>query len=341
MNSKPLILIVDDAPTNIMVLMDTLKQDYSILAARSGEQALKLAAGAPKPDLILLDVMMPGMDGYRTLEYLKSNPNTVSIPVIFVTALSDEGDQSKGLALGAVDFVSKPFNPAIVKLRIANQLELKRDRDDLDRLVRDRTKELVDTRLEIVNRLGRAAEYRDNETGLHIIRMSNYAKLIARSSGLSDDESELILHAAPMHDIGKIGIPDNILLKPGPLDSDEWKTMKTHCKIGADIIGNHSSTLMKTAEAAALCHHERWDGSGYPRGLKGDAIPTIGRIIAVADVFDALTSKRPYKKAWKTDDAFEYIESQSGSHFDPAIARTFISLKNEVLEISVRYADDN
>jgi len=332
-------LIVDDAPTNIMVLMDFLKKDYSILAARSGEQALKLAAGTPVPDLILLDVMMPVMDGYQTIERLKANPNTASIPVIIVTALTDEADQSRGLALGAVDFVSKPFSPDIVKLRIATQLELKRDRDELERLVGERTRELVETRLEIINRLGRAAEYRDNETGMHIIRMSKYAQLIAAASGIGEQEAELVLHAAPMHDIGKIGIPDTILLKPGPLDPPEWMRMKTHCKIGADIIGGHDSPLMRSAAEAALCHHERWDGSGYPRGLKGDEIPFIARVVAVADVFDALTSERPYKHAWPLDAAFDYIESEAGKHFDPAMARIFNALRAEVLEVSVKYAD--
>jgi len=336
---RPLILIADDAPTNLMTLMECLKKDYAVIAARTGEQALKLAAGAPVPDLILLDIMMPGMDGYRTLELLKANPNTSAIPVIFITALTDETDQSRGLTLGAVDYITKPFNSDIVKLRIANQLELKRDRDDLERLVRERTRELVDTRLEVVNRLGRAAEYRDNETGLHIIRMSNYAKLIAHASGLSDSEIELVLHASPMHDIGKIGVPDTILLKPGPLDPAEWERMKDHCRIGADILGGQDSALMRMAADAALSHHERWDGSGYPNRLKADEIPFIGRVVAVADVFDALTSRRPYKSAWELDAAFSYIESEAGRHFDPAMARAFIGLRDQILEIHHRYAE--
>jgi len=338
LTDKPLVLIVDDTPGNITILMEVLKNEYAIIAARTGAQALKLASCDPKPDIILLDVMMPVMDGYETIERLKGDAATAAIPVLFVTALSDDSDESRGLALGAVDYITKPFNPDIIKLRIANQLELKRTRDGLEDAVRERTKELTETRLEVIRRLGRAAEYRDNETGLHIIRMSKYGQLIALAAGWKEDEAEQILDVSPMHDIGKIGIPDSVLLKPSPLAQEEWEIMRSHCEIGAEIIGGHHSALMKAAEIAARFHHERWDGSGYPSGLKGEEIPAIARIIAIADVFDALTSKRPYKDPWPFDTAVEEIRKQSGTQFDPRFVECFMKVIPEVREIAVRFA---
>ena len=339
MSDRHLVLIVDDTNANIQVLMEILKDDYAVIVAKSGALALRLARGKPKPDIILLDVMMPGMDGYATIAELKADAATSAIPVIFVTSLSDDADESKGLALGAVDFVSKPFNPAIIKLRIANQLALKRDRDKLENLVRARTLEIRDTRLEVIRRLGRAAEYRDNETGLHIIRMSKSAQLISRAAGLSEAEAELVLDASPMHDIGKIGIPDRVLLKPGPLDADEHATMREHCNIGASIIGDHPSALLRTARTAALTHHERWDGKGYPAGLAGADIPVIGRIVAIADVFDALTSKRPYKAAWPVDRARDEIVAGEGLHFDPRLVAAFLEAFPEILGVLRDYPD--
>jgi len=337
MEKKPLILIVDDAPTNILILMEFLKDTYSVIAAKSGSQALLLADRDFPPDLILLDIMMPKMDGYETLTKLKENQRTAHIPVIFVTSLNEDSDQSRGLALGAVDFISKPFNPDIVKLRIQNQLVLKRHRDNLEEMVRERTRELEETRLEIIRYLGRAAEYRDNETGYHIIRMSQYAQLLAQKCG--DIEAELVLNAAPMHDIGKIGIPDKVLLKPGPLDPEEWNVMKNHCSIGHNILDSRSSELMRYAATAALSHHERWDGTGYPRALKEADIPLIGRIVTVADVFDALISHRPYKEPWKIETAYKYVVEKAGTQFDPRIIECFVSVFPEIVKIAEEYRD--
>jgi len=339
MNEKDLVLIVDDTNANIQVLMEILKDEYAVIVAKSGAQALRLARGRPRPDIVLLDVMMPEMDGYQTLERLKSDADTAAIPVIFVTSLSEESDESKGLLLGAVDYITKPFNPDIIKLRIGNQLALKRDRDHLERLVQARTRELTDTRLEVIRRLGRAAEYRDNETGLHIIRMSKSAQLLALAIGLGEVDAELILDAAPMHDIGKIGIPDKILLKPGALDEEERAKMREHCEIGANILGEHPSVLLRTAKTAALTHHERWDGTGYPRRLAGEDIPVIGRIVAIADVFDALTSRRPYKEPWPVDRATDEILSESGRHFDPRFVDSFKEILPDIIEIMEAYPD--
>jgi len=209
----------------------------------------------------------------------------------------------------------------------------------LETLVQERTEELHETRLEIIRRLGHAAEFKDNETGLHVIRMSKYCFLLAQKIGLSESKSELILNAAPMHDIGKIGIPDRILLKPGKLDADEWKTMMTHAQIGADIIGPHKSELLKTARIAALTHHEKWNGKGYPQGLKQEDIPLAGRIIAVSDVFDALTSKRPYKDAWPVEKALDLMKSERGEHFDPQLIDAFLEILPDVLKIKEEYTE--
>jgi putative two-component system response regulator len=264
---------------------------------------------------------------------------TACIPVIFMAPMLDEAAVERALSLGADDFIQKPCMPGIVKLRIEGQLELARTRSGLELVIEERTKELKDSRLEIIRRLCRAAEYRDNETGMHIVRMSKYSQIIAQAAGASIAKSELVQSAAPMHDIGKIGIPDSVLLKQGPLDEHEWKIMRQHCKIGADIIGKGDSELLRSAAAAALTHHERYDGQGYPAGLSGESIPWVGRVIAVADVFDALTSERPYKRAWPMERAFDLIRSESGSHFDPELAQAFLGSEAEVSEVMALYPD--
>jgi putative two-component system response regulator len=209
----------------------------------------------------------------------------------------------------------------------------------LENKVQERTKELNDTRLNIIHRLGRAAEFKDNETGLHVIRMSHYARLIAEALEYGDEWAELIFNAAPMHDIGKIGVPDHILLKPGKLDDSEWEIMREHPQFGADIIGEHESEILKTSKIIAMTHHEKWDGSGYPLKLKGEEIPIEGRIIAIADVFDALTTERPYKKAWTVEDAVNLIDENSGSHFDPSLVLLFHEVLPSILDIKEQYAE--
>lgn len=323
---QPLLLVVDDEPTNLQVLRHVLQDDYRLLFAKDGQRALELAE-KERPDLILLDVMMPGMTGHEVCQALKADPNLAAIPVIFVTALGDVDDEARGFELGAVDYITKPVTPPLVRARVRTHLSLVH----LD--------ELQKTRLQVVQRLGMAAEYKDNETGLHVIRMSHYSYVLALAAGFSASQADELLNAAPMHDVGKIGIPDHVLRKAGKLDEEEWAIMQQHVEIGARIIGEHDSGLLKTARIIALSHHEKWDGSGYPYGLKGEEIPIEGRIVAIADVYDALTSERPYKKAWTVEQALDKLREQSGRHFDPHLVALFIEHMPEILEIQKRWAE--
>jgi putative two-component system response regulator len=338
-SAKPVVLVVDDAPESIDVLRSVLASECQVKAAINGPTALELAAET-LPDLILLDVMMPEMDGYEVCRRLKAERATAHIPVIFVTTLSDAPSEARGLSLGAVDYVAKPFVPALVRSRVKSHIALHQKNLTLEALVAQRTSELVDTRLEIIRRLGRAAEYRDNETGMHVLRMSHISRLVALSYGLSDALAELLLMASPMHDVGKIGVPDSILLKPGKLDREEWEIMKRHTVIGAEILGDHPSDLLVTARLVALRHHERWDGSGYPNGLSGTQIPEVARIVAIADVFDALLSVRPYKRAWGVDETIAQIKAEDGKHFDPSAVAALLRVLPECLAIREKYRDD-
>lgn len=333
------VLIVDDTPDNISLLKAALVEEYSIKVATRGMKAIEIARAMPV-DLILLDVMMPEMDGFETCRRLKADPLTRSIPVIFITARGEIDDEAKGFACGGVDYITKPISACIVRARAKTQLALYDQNRALESRVLERTAELKESRLEILNRLGRAAEYRDNETGLHVVRMSRYCQLIALEYGLSEEEAELLLHVAPMHDIGKIGIPDRVLLKPGRLDAEERSIIEAHCEIGRQIIGSHTSDLLNASATIAYTHHEKWDGSGYPQGLSGSQIPLFSRILAVADVFDALTSVRPYKRAWSVEEAVTEIASCSGSHFDPALVGVFLACLPRIVEVKDQFADD-
>ncbi len=334
---KATILIVDDAPENIDVLRGLLKEDYKIKVAINGEIALKVARSISPPDLILLDVMMPVMDGFEVCRQLKKDASTASIPIIFVTAKCDIDDETLGFELGAVDFIAKPISPPTVKKRVQTHLALHDEKRLLESLVQERTRELEASRKEIIVSLGRASEYKDNETGMHVIRMSHYAKVIGLAYGMTEEEATILQEAAPMHDIGKIGIPDSILLKPGKLDADEWHQMQQHPNIGLAILGGQTCTLLNMAREIAISHHEKWDGSGYPNGLKGEEIPISGRICGMADVFDALTTERPYKSAWPVDEAVNFITEQSGQHFDPELVELFIKSLPLILQIKEKY----
>ncbi|OEZ61946.1 two-component system response regulator [Duganella sp. HH105] len=325
-NDLPLILAVDDEASNLQLLRHILQDQYRLLFAKDGPRALELAR-QERPQLILLDVMMPGMTGYEVCRQLKDDDATAAIPVIFVTALSDASDEVVGFDAGAVDYITKPVSPPIVRARVRTHLSLVR----MDELTR--------TRLEIVQRLGLAAEYKDNETGLHVIRMSHYSRILGRAAGMSEAEADDLLHAAPMHDVGKIGIPDSILRKPGPLETAEWKVMQTHAAIGGEIIGKHPGGMLAMAYQVAVTHHEKWDGSGYPNGLAGREIPLVGRIVAIADVFDALTSARPYKPEWPIPQAVEYLEQQRGKHFDADLVDLFLQQMPALLEVKQRWAE--
>ncbi len=335
---KQTVLVVDDTPENIDVLVGTLKQDYNVKAAINGEMALKIIHTTP-PDIILLDIMMPGIDGFELCHRLKSDYTTKHIPIMFITAKIGVEDELHGLELGAVDYITKPISPPIVKARVHTHLTLYDQNRELDRKVHIKTEQLHETRLQIIQRLGRAAEYKDNETGMHVIRMSYYSRILGLAIGMSEQDADTLMNAAPMHDIGKIGIPDNILKKPAKLSPEEFAVMKQHCEIGAEIIGTDHSELLQMAKVVALTHHEKWDGTGYPNGLVGDQIPRVGRIVAIADVFDALTSVRPYKSAWSVEDAISHLQEAAGKHFDPYLIPLFIKAMPEMLEIKERFVD--
>ncbi|BCS97961.1 two-component system response regulator [Desulfoluna limicola] len=332
------ILAVDDEPSNLQIIRLLLKETYDLAFATSGEEGL-VAATKHQPDLLLLDVMMPGLNGHDLCRTLKEDPRTRSIPIIFVTAMGDVEDEQKGLQLGAVDYITKPISPPILKARVATHLSLYDHNRTLENAVAQRTKELQTSRLKVIQRLGRASEYKDDETGAHIIRMSHYSRMAALSAGISQEEAERLFNAAPMHDLGKIGIPDKILQKKGPLNDEEWALMKRHPVIGAEIIGEDDSELLRDARIIALSHHEKWDGSGYPHGLAGEAIPFKGRIVALADVFDALTSKRPYKEAWPMHRAMKLISEEAGAHFDPMLVKAFVKVEKHLRWVLDKWGD--
>ncbi|MGE5452031.1 MAG: HD domain-containing phosphohydrolase [Acidobacteriota bacterium] len=337
---RPTILVADDSPQNIELLSRVLGDEYRIKVATSGDKALKIAYSDEPPDLILLDIMMPDLSGHEVCRRIKANPDRRRIPVIFVTAMSTVEDETLGLAIGAVDYITKPISPPLVQARVRTHLALYDQTRELERMVAQRTSELVATRQQIVRRLGRASEFKDNETGNHVIRMSHIARLIAQQAGLGPETVQLLFQTAAMHDVGKIGIPDHILLKPGPLTPEERKVIQTHPQIGADIIGKHDNELLATARTIALTHHERWDGTGYPQGLKGDQIPLMGRIVAIADVFDALVNKRPYKEALPVSQALAMMAEERGKLFDPHLLDCFFQQQFEVLKIMDLYSDE-
>ena len=354
MESKPKILVVDDIPQNIELLEAYLiPNDYEIVKATNGNEALEKIFST-KIDLVLLDVMMPNMSGFEVARRIRQNEKTKLIPIILVTALKGKSDRIKGIEAGCDDFLSKPLDKIELLARIRSLLKVKAYNDlmgnyrkELESEVTKKTAKLKQAlektkaaSLDTIHRLSMAAEYRDTNTGDHIKRMSNYTAAIARHMGLDKHTIENILYASPMHDIGKIGIPDKILFKPGKLDPEEWKTMKQHSAIGANILKNSDIDFIKLGEIIALSHHEKWDGSGYPNNLKGTEIPIAGRITAVTDVFDALTSKRPYKEPYSEEKALDIIKKGRGSHFDPDIVDAFFAILDEIRLIKKKYAED-
>ncbi|MFC1886178.1 HD-GYP domain-containing protein [Thermodesulfobacteriota bacterium] len=354
-SEKSRLLIVDDTPENIQILMETLKDEYTIAASISGQKALQMAAADPVPDLILLDIMMPGLDGYQVCEKLKAGDKTKNIPVIFVTAMAEEADEQKGLNLGAVDYIAKPFRPGLVKSRVRNHIELKRHRDHLEELVKERTKELVITQDATINSLATLAEYRDPETGGHIKRTQNYVKALSIklkdhpsfSDFFDDDTIDQLFKSAPLHDVGKVGVPDHILLKPGKLTDEEFEEMKKHTTYGHDtifrveleLVGDVEKSFLRFAREIAYTHQEKWDGSGYPQGLKEDGIPVSGRLMALADVYDALISRRVYKPPFTHSKAVDIITEGKGQHFDPDMVDVFLEIHEDIRQIAIEYAD--
>lgn len=361
-NGQLSILVVDDTPENLTLFGELLKPHYHVRVTNSGSRALQLANSERRPDLILLDVLMPEMTGYQVIEKLQENNETRDIPVIFVSALDEDEDETHGLELGAVDYITKPVRPAIALARIQAQLELKASRDRiknqnvwLEMEVQRRMQENEEMQDIIFLALANLAETRDNETGNHILRTQGYiavlcdelAKLPKYAQQLNSSEIAKIVKSAPLHDIGKVGIPDQILLKPGKLTEDEWIIMRTHASLGAEAIcraigENTSPNIKKFLQIAidiAGCHHEKWDGSGYPNALKGEEIPLSARLMALADVFDALMSRRVYKSAFSWDETCDIIIKDKAKHFDPELVDAFITRKQEFLGIANRYKD--
>jgi len=358
---EPIVLVVDDVAENLDVLGDVLRcAGYRVRAAISGEAALRYARLDPRPELVLLDVMMPGMDGYQTLEALRADPRTADLPVIFVTALSDAMDEEHGLQLGAADYISKPIKPSVVLARVRTQIDAKRARDILsgrnnllELEIARRMAENELTQTVTIRALAHLAECRDPETGNHILRTQGYVRELAQrirhlprfSTLLTDHAIELLARSAPLHDIGKVGIPDAILLKPGKLTDDEWRVMRTHAELGskaieqAEVDVERPLEFLRFAKEIARWHHEKWDGSGYPDGLAGDAIPVSARLMAVADVFDALIHARVYKPAFSFDKARGIMAESSSSHFDPDIIEAFLNGYDAFVSIAERYRE--
>lgn len=352
-NEQKTILIVDDQEKNREILEIILESmNYQTLSASNGLKAISIAK-EKGPDLILMDVVMPIMDGFEATARLKEDSSTKLIPVVIITSLNDVGDRIKALDAGADDFLTKPVERTELTARVKSLLKVKAYNDHLENYrgileeeVAIKTKELQLTNiklkksnLETIHRLTRAAEYKDQDTAAHIHRMSHYSEAIARKMNLKSEDIENIVSAAPMHDIGKIGTPDHILLKPGKLNPEEWTIMKQHTQIGADILDHSDSALLKMGHIIAKTHHEMWDGCGYPDGLKHEEIPLIGRIVALADVFDALTSKRPYKDAYSIEKSLSIIKTSRGKHFDPKIVDIFLSIINEIIDIKNYFQD--
>ena len=350
---RPTLLVVDDRASNIELLIETLGKDYTMRVATDGAATLNSVKKA-RPDLILLDIMMPGMDGFEVCRRLKDDPALRDIPIIFITALNEDADEARGLALGAVDYITKPFTPAIVRARVRNHLDLKTHRDHLEELVKLRTADLERTQEATIASMALLAEYRDPETGGHIQRTKHYVHslAVALSAEYPDELTpaniDLLYQSAPLHDIGKVAVRDFILLKPEGLTPEEFSEMKLHTLIGSDVIHKAeafvgTNSFLRLAREIAESHHERWDGSGYPHGLKGEAIPLSARLMAVADIYDALISQRSYKPPYSHQRAFDIITNGDDrtrpEHFSPVILKAFRTVHPEWMQIAARFSD--
>ena len=352
--TKNRILVVDDAPENIWILVEALKDEYAIMVAKNGYSCLRLAEGEHPPDAILLDVTMPGIDGYEVCRRLKANAATRNIPVLFITGQIDAGSEAKGLELGAMDYITKPFQPLLVKTRVRNQIELKKHRDQLDLLVHARTEQLSLTQEVTIEAMATLAEWRDPETGGHIKRTQHYVRTLAEYMAalpgyqriLSKNMIEMLYLSAPLHDVGKVSTPDAILFKPGRLTPEEFEQMKLHTVHGRDLLFAAeqrlgSDSFLSIAHDIAYCHHERWDGKGYPRGIREEAIPLSARLMSVADVYDALASKRVYKPALPHEKVMEIIREGRESQFDPHVVDAFIATQETFRDIARHFVDED
>jgi len=361
---KPIILIVDDSPDNLLLMVNLLKEGdrYTIKAANNGEKALQIVQADPPPDLILLDIMMPGLSGHEVAQSLKADPRTRAIPLIFLTAMASTADETRGLEMGAADYITKPISPPVVLARVETQLKVKaaadflKDKSDyLEQEVARRTREVLAIQDVTIHAMASLAETRDNETGNHIRRTQHYMKILAEHLRdhprfrhfLDDDTIRLLFKSAPLHDIGKIGIPDRILLKPGKFTPEEFEIMKTHTTLGRDAIAHAEQQLgtsvefLHFAKEIAYGHQEKWDGSGYPEGKAGDDIPISARLMAVADVYDALISRRVYKNGMSHEEAVRIITEGHGKHFDPDICDAFLACSDQFRVVAARFADSD
>jgi putative two-component system response regulator len=347
------ILVVDDSPLNV-ALLERLLSDWKVHAAKDSASAFRLLDRV-RPDLVLLDITTPGMDGFEVCRRIKADPRWCDIPVVFTTEPGNPEKETMGLMLGAVDCIAKPFHAAVVQARVRTHLslglarrQLARQNHLLEEEVTKRTAQLEralqqirDASTETIIRLSRAAEYRDEDTGAHVLRIAHYVGVIARHLSMEQGAIDVLMRAAPLHDVGKIGIPDRILMKPGPLTAEEFDVIKTHPEIGARLLTGSRSEIIRLAELLALTHHERWDGGGYPRGLAGHDIPLPGRILTVADMFDALVSRRPYKEPFPISTSLDIIRQHRGTALDPAVVDGFFRGESEIVEIKTAYEDRN
>ncbi len=372
---KSTVLVVDDTRTNLSIMGELLSPLYRVRVANSGPHALQAVHTEPRPDLILLDIMMPGMDGYEVMRRLQADPKLSDIPVIFVTAMGSDDDEEHGLRLGAVDYVTKPIRPAILLARVKAHLELKHARTwlqnqnlHLENVVAQRMRENELIKNVSIHALAMLAEKRDNETGNHLVRTRSYVQVLIKhlethprfAEALQEPQRSLIIRAAPLHDIGKVGIPDHILLKPGKLTPEEFEIMKQHAQIGADALneavsrvlgpnpdaatevkaGASALAFLEIARQIAHSHHEKWDGSGYPQGLRGEDIPVGARLMAIADVYDALTCRRHYKDPFPLDRVEQIIRDGHGTHFDPDVVDAYFACRDQFIDIAQRFADE-
>jgi putative two-component system response regulator len=337
---RPVILAVDDAADLLALMARALGADYQVLTAEDGASGIKLALGKPRPDLILLDVEMPGLSGFEVCKMLKANHETADIPVIFLTGKTEKQAEVEGLQLGAVDYVTKPINSAVLKARVRAQVALSNQRHELEQLVQERTAQLEKTRVQLIRRLARAMELHESAAvGNRVMRLSQYAKLVAQACGANPSICEMMAVAAPLHDVGKLGVPAEILRKADKLSAPDWERVKRHPQLGAEIIGEHDDPLLKLARQIALTHHEHWDGSGYPQGLKGEAIPWAGRVVGLVDAFESMTTTQFYRDAIPIEQAAAEIAKKAGTIYDPAIVAGFKKALPVMKKVRETYSD--
>jgi len=337
----PVILAVDDSADLLALMAKALSGDYQVLTAEDGASGLKVALGKPRPELILLDIEMPGLSGFEVCKMLKANHETADIPVIFLTGKAEKQAEVEGLQLGAVDYVTKPINSAVLKMRVRAQVALSNRRHELEQLVQERTAQLEGTRVELIQRLGRAMQFHESSAvGNRVLRLGHYAKLISHAAGAKPAVCDMMFKAAPLHDVGKLGVPSEVLRKKEKLSAPDWEQMKRHPQLGADIIGEQRDPLLQLARQLALTHHEHWDGSGYPKGLKGDAIPWPGRVMAVVDSFESMTTTQFYRDTpLPVERAAAEIVRDAGKRYDPAVVTAFKKALPAMTKVRESYAD--